>query len=518
MNTSVGQVSLAELLSALSFVADTGMGQPMEHGIKTAYVGSMLADTIGLAAEDHVGVYYGALLKDAGCTACGTVMASFFDGDDLGPRADAILVRPDSVKDVIGWFWRHASSDPALPARLGRLCSFMTHCRALMKESVSAHCEVGEMFARRLALPVTVQQAIRFSWEHWDGKGLAYGLKGEQAPIAARVLHLAQVVQAAHTFGGQAAARAIATERRGTDFDPALVGPFLEISARPGFWDVPESESAQDAVLALKPASAFDLLDASQVDAVCEVLADFADVKSRSIWNHSLLVAESATAVARQLGLPVSETGRIRRAALVHDLGKAAVPVGILEKESLTTEESERFRLHPYYTERALSRVGPLRELAADAGAHHEHVDGSGYHRQLDRDRIPLGGRILAVADKFAILSRGQHGSDPTRALETMFPLVGSQLDGDCYDALVASQGGSAPVRPLRAKTASGLTDREVEVLRLLCGGISNREIAKTLVVSGKTVEHHLEHIYSKLDVTSRTAASVFAVQNGLVP
>lgn len=515
----VSDVSLAELLCALSFVADTGMGQALEHGLKTAYIGSMLADAVGLSSEDRISVYYGALLKDAGCTACGTVLAAFFDGDDVGPRADAVLLPPDNVKAVIGWFWRHSSSDPALPVRIGRLCSFMTHCRAVMKESVSAHCEVGEMFGRRLGLPVGVQQAVRFSWERWDGKGLAYGLPGAQTPVAARVLHLAQVVQASHTFGGAEAARAIVTERRGTDFDPALVGPFLDISARAGFWDIAEGDSAQEAVLAMKPPCPWDHLDDSQIDVVCEVLADFADVKSRSIWNHSLLVAETARAVAERLGLPPAETARVRQAALVHDLGKAAIPVGILEKgESMTAAERERFHLHPYYTERALSRIGPLRELATDAAAHHEHVDGSGYHRQLAGNRIPLGGRILAVADQFAILSRGSDGWDAGRALAAMAPLVGSQFDGDCYEALHASQGGSPAARPLRPKKAGPLTDREVEVLQLLCGGNSNRSIAKTLVLSGKTVEHHLEHIYNKLGVTSRTAASVFAVQNGLAP
>ncbi|MBI2765459.1 MAG: HD domain-containing protein [Chloroflexi bacterium] len=516
--SSGGNVALAELLFALSLVADTGMGQPMGHGIKTAYISSMVAERVGLASDDRVGVYYGALLKDAGCSACGTVLAAFFDGDDLGPRADAILVRPDSVKDVIAWFWRHASSDPALPTRLGRLCSFMTHCRGVMQESISAHCEVGEMFARRLGLPVAVQQAIRFSWERWDGKGMAYGLRGAHVPIAARVLHLAQLVQAAHTFGGPAAARALVTDRRGTDFDPNLVGPFLDLSESEGFWDILDSESAQDAVLALKPPCPWDRLEPSRVDAVCEVLADFADVKARSIWNHSLLVAETAAGVARRLGLPAAEAGRIRRAALVHDLGKAAVPVGILDKgEALTAEERDRFCLHPYYTERALSRIEPLRELAADAGAHHEHLDGSGYHRQLSRDRIPLGGRVLAVADQFSLRSRGPDGSDPSRALEDMRRLVGSQLDPDCYDALVASLGGGPLPRPGRPKVAGNLTDREVEVLRLLCEGGSNRDIAKILVVSSKTVEHHLEHIYGKLGVTSRTAASVFAVQNSLV-
>lgn len=510
-------ISLAELLSALSFVADTGMGQPMEHGLKTAYIGLQVAESAGLSAEDRAGAFYGALLKDAGCTACGTVLASFFDGDDLGPRSDTLLLRPDSAKDVVGWFWRHASNEPALPKRIGRLVNFMTHCQSVMRESVSAHCEVGETFARRLGLPVAVQQAIRFSWERWDGKGLAYGLPGPQTPVAARVLHFAQVVQAAGAFGGPEAARAIATERSGSDFDPDIVGPFLDRSRRDGFWDVLESDSAQATVLEMRPPCAFDRLDASQLDAACEVLADFADVKSRSIWNHSLQVAEVAAVTARGLGLSELEAGRVRRAALVHDLGKAAVPVGILEKrEPLTAEEWERFRLHPYYTERALARVGPLEELAADAGAHHERFDGAGYYRQLSGDRIPLGGRILAVADQFAILCSKRGDSDRDRVLAAMKPLVGSELDPDCFQAMQDGLSGKAR-RPVRARKTGSLTEREVDVLRLLCGGSSNREIAQTLVVSGKTVEHHLEHIYDKLGVTSRTAASVLAVQNGLV-
>lgn len=519
VSTESGQrVSLAELLSALSFVADTGMGQHLEHGIKTAYIGLTLADAAHLSAETRTAVFYAALLKDSGCTACGTVFATFFDGDDLGPRSDSLLLRPDSAKDAIGWFWRHASTDPSLPVRIGRLFSFMTQCRGVMKEGVSAHCEVGEMFARRLGLPVTVQEAIRFSWERWDGKGLAYGRRGPDTPIAARVLHLAQIVAAAHAFGGRSAARAIATERDGTDFDPALAGAFLDVSQRPGFWDIPESESAHEPVLAMRPPCDFDRLDASALDAACELLADFADVKSRSMWNHSLLVAQTTVAIAERLGRPPAEVAHLRRAALVHDLGKAAVPVGILEKTgSLTAEEWERFRLHPYYTERTLSRVAPLRDLAADAGAHHERLDGTGYHRQIARDQIPLGGRIIAVADKFSLLLQSGGEPDPARAMAAMKPLVGTQFDPDCYDAL-AAQGRKTPVRSSRPRTPGSLTDREVEVLRLVSAGQTNREIAQALVLSGKTVEHHLEHIYNKIGVTSRTAACVFALQHGLAP
>jgi HD-GYP domain-containing protein (c-di-GMP phosphodiesterase class II) len=511
-------ISLAELLSALSFVADTGMGMTMEHGLKTAYIGVQLADAVGLTADDRAGVYYGALLKDAGCTACGTVFASFFDGDDLGPRAETLLLRPDRPKDVLGWFWRHASDDPMLVVRVGRLVNFMTSCRGVMRESVSTHCEVGEIFAKRLGLPVAVQQAIRFSWERWDGKGMAYGLRGPQTPISARVLHLAQVVQAAYAFGGPAAARAIVVERTATDFDPDLVGPLVDLASREGFWSLVDAESAQSEVLAMKPPTTFDRIDAAQADAAFEVLADFADVKSRSIWNHSLLVAETAATIATRLGLPPAQVSRIRRAALVHDLGTAAIPVGIVDKgDARSPEEWERFRLHPYFTERALTRVGPLKELAADAGSHHEHFDGGGYYRALAREQIPLGGRVLAVADRFAERSRNEGDADPTRVLEGMRSLAGSELDPDCVDALVAGQDGVVR-RPLRPKKVGDLTNREVEVLQLLCAGQSNRDIAQALVVSKKTVEHHLEHIYDKLGVSSRMAASVLAVQNGLVP
>jgi HD-GYP domain-containing protein (c-di-GMP phosphodiesterase class II) len=518
MTPEASDISLAEFLTAISFVSDTGMGQALEHGLKTAYIGLRVAQAVGLGSEELAAVYYGALLKDSGCSACGAVFATFFDGDDITPRRDSLLLRPDSAKDAVGWFWRHSSTDPALPVRIGRLFSFMTQCRGVMKEGVSAHCEVGEMFARRLALPESVQQAIRFSWERWDGNGLAYGIRGEETPAAARVLHLAQIATAAHGFGGREAATAVVAERSGSDFDPALAGPFLALARKPEFWNVLDSESAQAAVLAMQPPAAFDRLAASQLDGACELLADFADVKSRSTWNHSLSVAETTAAIAGRLGLAGAEVARLRRAALVHDLGKAAIPVGVLDKgEALTPDEWERFRLHPYYTERVLSRVGPLSDLAADAGAHHERLDGSGYYRQLPGGQIPMGGRIIAIADRFAILSTSGGESNPAVALAALKPLVGTEFDPDCYEALSASLGGKPAGRPLRAKPPGNLTEREVEVLRLVSAGNTNREIARVLVLSGKTVEHHIEHIFDKLGVTSRTAASVFALQNGLV-
>ena len=155
------RASLAELLCALSFASDTGMGQPMEHGLKTGYLGLQLADALGLPLADRQAIFYGALVKDAGCTACAAFFAAFFGGDDIAPRSQCLLLKPDSARDAMAWFWRYAPEE-ALPWRVARFFSFMTGCRSAMQENITAHCEVGEMFARRLGLPEGVQRAVRF--------------------------------------------------------------------------------------------------------------------------------------------------------------------------------------------------------------------------------------------------------------------------------------------------------------------------------------------------------------------
>jgi HD-GYP domain-containing protein (c-di-GMP phosphodiesterase class II) len=517
----VGTTSLAEVLCALSFATDMSMGQLMEHGLKTGYIGLKIADALHLGEDDRQGVFYGALLKDAGCTSCAGIFASFFAGHDLGARRDCLLMKPDSVRDAVAWFWRHAPEDQSLGGRLGTLFSFMTQCRAVMKESVVAHCEVGEMFVRRLGLPKSVQDAVRYAWERWDGNGLAFGLKGSDVPAVARIIHVAQVAEVAHYFGGKAAAIAVATERRGNDFDPDIVAAFLQLTTRSDFWPILEKEQTQATILELRPSAPFDRISEAHCETVCEVLADFADVKSRNTWNHSLGVAQTAVAMARHLGLPQAQATKLKRSAMVQDLGMAAVPVGILDKTTdRTAADWERFRMHPYFTERILTRIEPLVELVPDAISHHEWINGQGYHRGTSGDQIPFGGRILAVADSYVTESRGAGDkADPEQILRQLKGQVGTQLDATCYEALVGSLKGSTPT--LRARShdprAGGLTEREVEVLRLVGAGLTNRQIAQQLVISDKTVERHLENTFNKLGVSSRTSAVVFAVHQGIV-
>ena len=512
--------NLAALLCSLSFATGLGLGERMEHGLNSAYLGLRLADVLNLPNEEREAIFYGALLKDVGCTACSAAFSAFFLDDELVPRLDFMLVDPSRLTEIIAWFSRNVPVDSQLPSRISRLLSFLVQCGPVVKEGMRGHCEIAELFARRLGFPEYVQRTLRFQLEHWDGKSLAYGLKGSAVPLAARILHAALTLELAYGFGGPAAARALAREQRGARFDPEVVDAFLTLEKQADFWQTLEQEPAQSVILAMQPPTSADRRMADQMEVVCEALADLVDIKTYQSWNHSRIVAEVAVGMGSSLGLGGAEQTRLRCAALVHDIGNVAIPSRILEKgDRRSAREWEYYRLHSYYTQRVLERVEPLQELAPAAAAAHEWINGQGYHRQLIGEQIPLNGRILAVADTYAQLTQQQGDQvEPADALRKMRPSVGTQFDGSCYDALAASLTSAHFIKraaPERRQLGN-LTEREAEVLRLLTQGQSNPQIAKALVISRKTVEHHLEHIYNKIGVTCRTSAVVYAVQHGI--
>ena len=295
---------------------------------------------------------------------------------------------------------------------------------------------------------------------------------------------------------------------------------FLTVEKQADFWQTLEHESVNSVILAMQPPTSADWMVADQIDVMCEALADFVDIKTHESWNHSRIVAEVAEGMGRYLGLEGAELTRLRRAALVHDIGNVAIPFRILEKgDHRSASEWEYYRLHSYYTQRVLEQVEPLQELASAASSAHEWMNGQGYHRQLLGEQIPLHGRILAIADTYAHLTQ-QRGDklEPEEALRKMRSSVGTQFNGSCYEALVASLTGAHPIKrtaPVHRQLGD-LTEREAEVLRLLAQGQNNPQIANILVISRKTVEHHLEHIYNKIGVTCRTSAVVYAVLHGI--
>jgi DNA-binding CsgD family transcriptional regulator len=270
-------------------------------------------------------------------------------------------------------------------------------------------------------------------------------------------------------------------------------------------------------VLSCDPGTPADDLPGDRRLAVCQALADFADLKSARRGRHSQAVAGLAAQAAAALGLPQAEQDRLRRAGLVHDLGKIAVPYCPLEQAGDDTGPrprraaaalAEPVRLHPYYAQRILSRVRPLADLAADVGAHHERLDGSGCPLGLAGQAVAVGARILAAADTWAERS----GDGPANLT------VDNGFDPACLAALRSRARPSTSRRRQYPQTAPALSSRELEVLRLLAEGATKPDISKTLYISRRTVEHHVEHILAKLAVTSRTAAVAYALTHQLLP
>jgi HD-GYP domain-containing protein (c-di-GMP phosphodiesterase class II) len=252
----------------------------------------------------------------------------------------------------------------------------------------------------------------------------------------------------------------------------------------------------------------------TRLDTVLEAFADFVDLKSPFTVGHSRAVAELAAAAAPDAG------AILRRAGLVHDLGRVSVPNGIWDKSSRLTEgEWERVRMHPYYSERILGRLQTLRPMATLAGLHHERLDGSGYHRGSARADIPAGARVLAAADAYQAMTQPRAhrpALEPARAARELETMASSgRLDRDAVRSVLAAAGHT--VRAARTAWPAGLTDREVEVLRVICRGGTKKQVASLLSISPSTVDHHVRHIYGKAGVQSRAGATLFAIGHDLL-
>ncbi|HLZ25800.1 MAG TPA: HD domain-containing phosphohydrolase [Chloroflexota bacterium] len=514
--------SLAALLCALSFASGLAIGDRMEHGIGSAYIGMRLAHTFGLSQDEREAVYYGALLKDAGCTACASLFGAVFADEPQPSSSGLIALDRTHPAQLLAWLAQGVPADVNLAKRTGRMLSLIMHCAPAMREAATTHCEIAVLFARRLGFGRLVQQTVQYQFERWDGKGMAFHLTGSQLPLATRILSVAQVAELCHGFGGRSLATRRIGEGSGRRFDPDVASTFLSLAQREDFWPTLEQDGpeVQAAVLEMRPPLSAVIQSEDQLDTICSALADFTDLRSSRRWNHSIEVATVAEGIATRLRLSPAETQRTRRAALVHDVGMVTVPWSILEHgDALSAGELEQVRLHAYYTQRVLERVVPLRDLAVAAAAHHEWVQGPGGYLGLRGDQIPLIARIIGLADAYVYLSaEGRPVVDPKDTLARLRPRVGTQFDEACFLALwqvvTGTVGPAVPAHRTVSRVA--LSEREHEVLRLLTRGLSNPQIAEALVISKKTVEHHLEHIYNKMGISTRTSAVAYAVLHGL--
>jgi HD-GYP domain-containing protein (c-di-GMP phosphodiesterase class II) len=503
-------VRLAELVATISLGTDLGLGQPMEHVIRQTLIALRMSERLGFEESERAVVYYSGLLAWVGCHTDAYEQAKWF-GDDIAVKADGFLVdetRPAFLLSHLG------AGKPLLErARLGLTLPLAARRGALV--DLENHWLAADELTRRLGLGAEVRQSLKESFERWDGKG-AFGAKGDEIRLASRLVYLADVVAAFHQAGGVEAAVVVAKQRICSHFDPALVNLFCE-QASVLLGDL-DSATSWDAVIAAEP-QLRRIVSEENFDDVLEAIGDFTDLKSPWTIGHSRGVADLAAEAARGYGLPADDVVTLRRAALVHDLGRLGVSNAIWDKRGkLTHSEMERVRMHPYLSERMLSFSPALAPLGAIAAQHHERLDGSGYPSGLSGDAISLAGRILAAADTYhAMTEMRPHRpalSPEEAASELRTEVAAGHLDGDGADSVLRAAGH---LIKRRREWPAGLTGREVEVLRLLACGLSNKEIAAELVISRKTAGNHVEHIYTKIGVSNRARASLFAMKHGLM-
>lgn len=505
---------LAELVAALSLTSDLGLGQPMEHVMRSCLIALRLGERLGLDEDERAAVYYVALLAWVGCTADSHELSKWF-GDDIAFRADTYEVDLAGLPALV-FMLRHAGAGRSNLQRATRSAALMVTGAGAVEASMMAHCQATGIVAERLGLGPEVRSPLQHNFARWDGKGLPAGLGGNDIALSMRLVHLAEIVEVFHRRGGVDSAVEVARKRSGKQFDPAIVEEFCR--AAPDLLGGLDPDTNWDQVIEAEPALR-PTLAADELDRALEAIADFTDLKSPYLSGHSRGVADLAAEAGRWAGLPDSDVATLRRAGLVHDLGRTGVPNTIWDKPGpLTDAEWERVRLHAYYTERMLSRPPVLASLAAIAALHHERLDGSGYHRGLPGLSLGPSARILAAADAYHAMTEPRPHR-PARSVadaadELRTEVRAGRLDGKAVDAVLGAAGHRVG---RRHSHPGGLTAREVEVLIHVARGASNRQIAKALQISQKTVGNHVEHIYTKLGVSSRSSATLSAMQYGLL-
>ena len=431
-------VRLSEVISALSYALDLTEGQPEGHSVRTCLIGMRIGREIGLDAEARSSLFYALLLKDAGCSSNSAATCELFGADDHAVKRTWKTVDWASRWRSIGHVVRNVRPGAPLLEKARQVAGF-TRTEAPGTELVRTRCERGADIARTLEMPDDTAAAIHALDEHWDGRGIPAGLAGEEIPLLARIACLAQTVEIFHSTRGVQAAFAMAGDRAGRWFDPELVRALQALRADGGFWAGLAGDCRAQAA-ALEPQDRALVADGDRLDRIAHAFARVIDAKSPYTFRHSEGVAEYAAAAAGVLGFGADALRGLRRAALLHDVGKLGVSNRILDKPGkLTEEEFAVVRRHPEYSFRILSRVAPLRALAETAASHHERMDGRGYHRGIDAGTLPLAARVLAVADVCDALSaeRPYRAAMPReRVLEIMRRDAGPALCPESFAAL----------------------------------------------------------------------------------
>ena len=506
---SEDSIRTLEVVGSLCLATDLAMGFPFEHGFQSAVVGMRLADRLGVSDELRRDTLYACLLFYVGCTADSEAASSrFAPGALLNHFQPVIFGSAGQLARGVA----RALADPQHPAPV-RAVEGMLRLPAAARGHrlhVVAMCEVAEMLASRLGAPPAVSAMFADFTARWDGKGSS-GAKGEGLPVALRVAHVARDASFQSLLQGSEGAVAVIRERSGGAFDPhvvaALTSEMLSPVSAPG---------AHNELLAREP-KPWLTLRGSGIDQALGGIGDFADLVSSYFTGHGAAVSDLTVRAAALLGLSTEDVVAVGRAGRVHDIGRVAVETHAWNRpDALAVDQWERMRMHPHYTERVLAPSAFLSRLGAIASTHHERIDGTGYHRGVAGPSLGQADRVLAAADTFCTACEPRPyraALAPEQAAARLAGLAaGGQLDTDAVAAVLEAAGQPVPHIPRPA----GLTDREAQVVVLLARGMQTKQIAHRLGISAKTADRHIQNAYAKMRVSTRAAATIFAMQHGL--
>ena len=479
-----------------------------------------LTEVAGLDVHQRRSVYHQALLRYIGCNADTHLLASAF-GDEIALRQDLARIDIGNQSEIVETFVRAFTRlfADAPPAELAEAVQkSLAEALQVSVPILAGHCEVAQRIAERIGLSEEIRKNLGQLYERWDGHGLPCGLKGDAVTLPVRMVTLAQdaiILSEAH--GLETMAKTIA-KRRGGAYDAELVDLFLADAGR--LLEGLDGPVDRETILALEPAP-HATLDAEGCEEAYLAIADMIDMRMPFTFGHSRAVAALAGAAGKQMGLPASDVRDVRWAAYTHDIGELAVPVSTwMRAGALNARETDAARLHPYHGERALMSLGEQgKAVAALVLRHHERPDGSGYHRYARAPDLSPGARILAAAEAFQTAREARPHraalSDAAAAAKLRGTVREGKLCPEAVEAVLACAG--QPAHRDVTERLAGLTPREIEVLRLIAAGRTAKEAARELEIAPKTADNHIQSLYSKIGVSTRAGAALYALERGLV-
>jgi HD-GYP domain-containing protein (c-di-GMP phosphodiesterase class II) len=499
------QIGIAGVIAALSVTSDLTRGHPPGEAMRACLLATELARRAGVDPVEQAEVFYASLMRFAGCAATSHEAAGAFGGDDIAVRSRGDLIDPTRPIEALQFLagLGHGAEKLRVLARGPKVAK-------IVEESARADCEVGADLTQRLKLPEAVRRAVLCAFERFDGKGSPSGLAGEEVSQAARFAAVGFAAVMFDAVGGVALAVETVTRWSGRALDPASAAIYLEAPSE--LLKVSNPDDLWAAVVDTEPQPRRLFRDDVHLDEALAGFGDAADLKTPFFQGHSrgvALLARSASTYAGSVDPVIAY-----RAGLVHDLGRVAVPTGVWERPgALRADEWELVRLHPYHSGRILARSPVLEPLQAIVSRHHERADGSGYPAGVRGGDLDATARLLAAADVWHALGEPRpHRAALSQAAASRV-ISGLPLDRDAVRALLRAADAPPPSFP---PLPVDLTERELEVLRLLASGRTKRQIAGELFISHSTVHTHTVHIYAKCGVSTRAGLAMFAMQHGL--